>query len=151
MPKLFLTNILVFAVLVFHAHCLQLQQVGATLELGLAGSVVPQHVGSFRTRDWTSVPCAARWILTTRSLTTHWAVSLKPVPLLRPHSLMCSLTVIFHSSLFSHSLSLFSSSHWLCLPLSLSCPFSGTAFGWWVRSLLAWDLPGLAHRHHLLS
>ena len=49
--------------------------------------------------------------LTTRSLTTHWAVSLKPVPLLRPHSPMCSLTVIFHSSLFSPSLSLFSSSH----------------------------------------
>ena len=49
--------------LVFHARRLQLRQVGATLELRLAGSVVPQHVGSFRTRDWTSVPCVARWVL----------------------------------------------------------------------------------------
>ena len=101
------------------AHFLQLQQSRAPLELRLVGLVAPRHVGSFLTRDWTMSLALQGGLLSTGSLTTHWAVLLKPVTLLRPHSPMSSLTVIFRCSLFSRSLSLFPSSRGLCLPGSL--------------------------------
>ena len=41
------------------------------------GLVASRHVGSFRTRDWTCVPCIGRWIL------NHWKTREVPVPIFR--------------------------------------------------------------------
>ena len=41
------------------------------------GLVASRHVGTFRTRDWTCVPCIGRWIL------NHWKTREVPVPIFR--------------------------------------------------------------------